>query len=246
MACYVIADLHLSAARPQLLQAFAAFVRSLHPEDILIVAGDLFDFYAGPDAKDTAQQQVQDIVRQAASRGIPCHFVPGNRDFLLRPELARTLGFASSQEHYVLPWPGCPDRHILITHGDVLCSNDTGYQRFRKICRCTLLQRLFLLLPEDRRRSIGRSIREKSRQQASFRRTDEHYGVVADTVHRLMQAQHCQLLIHGHIHYFASYKDSTGQEERLSLGAWDKCYSYVRIDDTGVQAVQKPLSDLLS
>src|SRR3546814_13595227 len=65
----------------------------------------------------------------------------GNRDFLLGTDYARRCGMR------LLPDPSVIDLYgstILLSHGDLLCSDDVAYQQFRRQVRAPEWQAAFL------------------------------------------------------------------------------------------------------
>lgn len=244
MAYYITADLHLSAATANLNRAFLAFIKSKQAGDKVIVAGDLFDFFVGIDKADPAQQTVRAAANWAQAHGVELAFIQGNRDFLLRRHEASSLGLHLLPDFYVIAGPF---GNVLIMHGDLLCSNDVNYQRFRRRCHLRCNQSLFMLLPLSLRRKIGAKIRGHS-QQANGTRGDERiYGPVLRTIDEVLTRHHCNHLVHGHIHHYAHFSNESAQaHSRLSLGCWGTHYSFVKLDATGLHLVQAPLSSLLT
>ena len=244
MACYIIADLHLSESSTELNLAFEAFVKRLRSGDKLFIAGDLFDFFVGIDLSDRAQLVVRRSIKEAKAAGVSVLFTPGNRDFLIRKSEAQYFGFELLPEFHVIK---APYGDVLLTHGDALCTNDLKYQKFKRRCRNPALQQLFLLLPLSLRRKIGRNIRAKSANAAYLRvRNQKLYGAVPATIEKLLSTFKCSNLVHGHFHIFERrYRECRSEKARLSLGAWGDTYSYVRMDGNGLAHVQKPLTDLI-
>ena len=177
MACYVIADLHLDVRRPELTQALRTFVASLKPQDELYIIGDLFNFFVGLDPDDSAQQAVAEIMGAARQNGVACYFIHGNRDFLITKREAWQLNLTLLPKLYYLERFG---QRLLLTHGDIFCSNDLKYQAYQRKVNNKLLQWLFRRLPLSRRRAIGAKIREQSAGSARYQ--SEISGVVTQTV----------------------------------------------------------------
>lgn len=245
MAQYIIADLHLSELRPEMLTAFSNFVsNTLTHNDSLIILGDLFDYWVGRDKDDKAQQAVRDTLGKArAERGIKTYFLRGNRDFLI--------------SHFDAAWLNMtllPDLHIiqtvsgatLLMHGDLLCTNDLKYQKFRKRSRSRLLRTLFLALPLTVRRRIARKARLKSQARMINRLDPKIYGVTTEGIRKYLAATKCSNIVHGHIHFFARYvHEVAGENTRLSLGKWGRTYSFVRTDLNGTALIEKRIDQLI-
>ncbi len=244
MAFYITADLHLSPAVPELTAAFMTFMQRMKSGDKVIIAGDLFDFFVGIDKQDSSQAAVKQAIALARQQGVSVLFMQGNRDFLLRAKEAAYFGMELLPDYHIIK---APYGDVLIVHGDVLCTNDIKYQRFRRRCRNPLFQHLFLLLPLSTRRKIAAKIRLKSKNAAYKRLNSKIYGPVPQTIEKLLNNFKCSNLIHGHLHIYHRYFGETPSEKsRLSLGYWGSAFSYVRMDGNGLAHVQKPLSILLN
>lgn len=241
MAIYITADLHLSPLTQDLNAAFKAFVDTLSHNDILILSGDLFDFYVGPDPSDSSQILVREILAAATRRGVKCYFQHGNRDFLLNKKEARALHLGLLPDLYVIQTPSGP---CLVLHGDSLCTNDTAYMKFKRMVEKPWLQWLFLHLPLTLRRKVALSIRKKSLE--AERADPKVYGVVRKTLAEVVKRYRVQNVVHGHIHLLGKYVNEVPDLNiRLSLGAWGSTFSYVRVDRNGIAIAQKPLDTLL-
>ena len=244
MAIYIISDLHLSAANYDLCVAFDNFIKSLSVNDRVVIAGDLFDFFVGIDENDIAQNSVRDTLKEASAKGTRCYYIRGNRDFLMSPDDASYFSMLLLDDFENIP---TPNGNFLITHGDLLCSNDTGYLRFRKICKMGWLQSLFRALPLKLRLTIGRKIRNKSSADKSMRLlTDRIYEVTVPTVDQYLTEYGVSGIVHGHTHVYGRFEnESPVCAMRFSLGAWGSTYSYFRADKNGIAIVQKNIDLLL-
>lgn len=240
MATYVIADLHLSKRTPDTCAAFQKFVESLSHNDLLIISGDLFEFFVGRDPHDEVQQFVRKVLHDAQKRGIKCGFQRGNRDFLIRKSDASYFHFTLLPDFYVIQ---TVDGSCLVMHGDDLCTNDKEYMKFKRRVRQPCFRWFFMAMPLSWRKKTARKMRAKSRKQV--RRDENIYGVVTDTVKEYAQKYEAKILIHGHFHAFGKhFGEAPGLKSRLALGAWAGAFSYARIDRNGIAFVQKN-SDLL-
>ncbi|WMC11585.1 UDP-2,3-diacylglucosamine diphosphatase [Oceanimonas pelagia] len=231
-----IADLHLSAGRPDITAAFLHFMEHEAPEaDALYVLGDLFEFWIGDDEPSTLNRQVAAAFRICREGGTPVYYIHGNRDFMLGRRFAAEAGMTLLPEHKVIDLYGEP---ALIMHGDTLCTDDAGYQRFRRITRLGWLQWLFLRLPLQKRLKIADGIRgrsARSKQEKSVTIMDVNQA----EVERQMRRAGVRRLIHGHTHRPAVHDfELDGRPvQRLVLGDWYTQGSVLRIgpDNTELQ-----------
>lgn len=252
MALYVIADLHLQEQSPELLQAFHNFVSCLNNDDELYIIGDLFNVYVGLDPEDKAQDLVRTTLNKASSRGVQCFFIHGNRDFLMNTKEAQYFGLQLLPDVTYIS----AGHHIglLLTHGDLLCTNDQAYQAYRRKVSNRLLQWLFRRLPLKKRRQIGHNIRAQSKDAESRYRDPAIYGIAREALERYCkdykdQGKPISFIVHGHIHEFSSFHNEvTGLTTRFVLGAWGSHYSYFKLDrESGVCALkEEPIESLLS
>lgn len=190
-------DLHLSPERPETMALFRHFLATRAKRaSQLYILGDLFDAWIGDDDDLPPYQRIRQALRALTRGGTGCTLLPGNRDFLLGKAFCRATGCR------LLPDPSLLIDHgqrILLMHGDLLCTDDLAYQRFRRRVRNPLLKRLFLWKSLEKRRAIARDYRRKSAQATAQKRPqvmDVNQTAVQAYLARF-QATH---LIHGHIH----------------------------------------------
>ena len=183
-----IADLHLSDSTPELNRLFIQALDDWQGRvDALYILGDLFEAWLGDDAADGAALAAAARLK-AFSAETPVYFICGNRDFLVGRRYAERAGFTILPEQYAVSLYG---KRYLLSHGDEMCTADTGYQRFRRLMRCPIVQKLLLSLPLALRRKIAAKMRQKSRQIQNRR----GYVQAAFAAH-----PGCSALIHGHTH----------------------------------------------
>ncbi|MFH7564243.1 UDP-2,3-diacylglucosamine diphosphatase [Oceanimonas smirnovii] len=220
-----IADLHLSPGRPDITAAFLAFMETeASKADALYVLGDLFEFWVGDDEPSELNRQVAAAFRACRA---PVYYIHGNRDFMIGRRFAAEANITLLPEHKVIDLYGTP---TLIMHGDTLCIDDVGYQRYRRITRLRWLQWLFLRLPLTKRLGIADGIRGKSaesKQDKSITIMDVNQG----EVERQMRKAGVQRLIHGHTHRPAIHDlELDGRPaRRIVLGDWYTQGSVLRV-----------------
>ena len=126
---YFIADLHLSADRPDITECLLNFLsRDAKQADALYVLGDLFEVWIGDDDITPFNTAIAAAFHEV-SQHCPVYFMHGNRDFAIREAWLKKAGMSLLKEQTVVDLYGTP---TLLTHGDELCTRDVAYQKFRK------------------------------------------------------------------------------------------------------------------
>ena len=209
-----ISDLHLAADMPRTFAAWAGYMECTRADAVFIL-GDLFEVWAGDDARDDAfERRCVDVLARAAQRSA-IGFMAGNRDFLVGPSMLEACGLFALPDPTVLVAFG---ERVLLTHGDALCLSDVTYQQFRSQVRSAAWQADFLARPLDERRALARRLRDGSeqrkRQMAAWPDIDP-----AATL-RWMDAAGAPTLVHGHTHRPASGPIAPGRVRHV-LSDWD-------------------------
>lgn len=238
-----ISDLHLCENRPDTTRLFQHFVKHSAPHaEALYILGDLFEYWAGDDDLSTAfHLEVTRALQMLSNQGTRVHIMHGNRDFLMNDELAKACNATLLADPTLLDLYGTP---TLLTHGDVLCTDDTDYQNFRRLVRDTTWQQQFLALPLAQRKAQIEQLREKStreKQQKSMSIMD----VNLQSVHELLRAHHYPRIIHGHTHRPAHHLHHIDDHtcDRWVLGDWDKHANALRCDARGVTWETIPINN---
>jgi len=211
-----ISDLHLQADAPATLEAWRGYLQG-SSADAIFILGDLFEVWVGDDAATQPgfEAQCAQILHEAAQRR-PLFLLHGNRDFLLGDAFARQTGVHLLSDPTVLDFLG---ERWLLSHGDVLCLDDTEYLRFREQVRSRDWQRAFLAQPLDERRAFARS----ARAQSQARRHDPATpwaDVDAPAARGWLQRAQARTLIHGHTHRPGEHELGQGLR-RIVLSDWD-------------------------
>ncbi len=229
-----ISDLHLCESRPLITQAFVHFLNtSATHAQALYILGDLFEYWAGDDAIAAGKHQaVIAALRHLGTQGVRVYLMHGNRDFLIGD------GFAKATDTTLLPDPSLITLYgkpVLLSHGDVLCTDDLAYQQFRREVRSDAWKTLFLSQTLEKRIAYIEELREKS-EQAKSSKSIQIMDVNQDAVaHLLTQTHFPPLFIHGHTHRPSKHvHDTQGHaSERWVLGDWYEQGSYLRLDSNG-------------
>ncbi|WP_140909075.1 UDP-2,3-diacylglucosamine diphosphatase [Cognatiluteimonas lumbrici] len=229
MTTLFISDLHLDPERPAITELFARFVGGEAREaDALYILGDLFEAWVGDDDPSETGRLVAETLHALSDSGVPVHFMRGNRDFLLGGEYARRAGMTILPDPAVVVLYGKP---TLLTHGDLLCTDDLAYQQFRAQTREPAWQDRFLAQPLEARLAFAQQARAASQaHQGGLKAqgtmeaiTDASPAAVAETFARYG----IDRMIHGHTHRPAVHETDGGT--RIVLGDWYEQGSVLRV-----------------
>jgi len=239
VATLFIADLHLSTEEPAIT---AGFLRLLEGEartaEALYILGDLFEAWIGDDDPNPLHAAIAAAIRALVESGVPCYFIHGNRDFLIGKRFARQSGMMLLPAEKVLTLYG---ERVLIMHGDTLCTDDVGYQRFRAKVQQRWLQTLFLSLPLFIRQRIAAKMRAGSKA-SNQTKSDAIMDVNQQAVSEVMRQHHVRHLIHGHTHRPAIHdlQIEGHPARRYVLGAWHQEGSMIKASENGIELLFFP------
>jgi UDP-2,3-diacylglucosamine hydrolase len=242
MSTLFISDLHLDQARPRITALFEDYLAGdeARHADAVYILGDLVEAWIGDDDDDELPARIAAATRALADSGVPVHFMAGNRDFLLGPAFAERAGFDRLDDGVVHDLYGTP---TLLMHGDLLCTDDTVYQKVRREVRTPQWAEQVLAMPLEARRAFAARSRADSRAHTST--ADETItDVNQEAVEAAMRAAGVRRLIHGHTHRPAIHgltlDGATAQ--RIVLGDWYEQGSVLRVDPAGIDLRGLPVA----
>jgi UDP-2,3-diacylglucosamine hydrolase len=227
-----ISDLHLTATRPEISRRFLRFLDSRGMDaERLYILGDLFDAYVGDDDNSWPNRDIKAALRRAADSGTQIYFQHGNRDFLVGERFCAETGAALLGDYAVIDLYGIP---TLLTHGDLLCTDDVQYQTARVRVRADAWKQNALSRPLWMRRLYARWYRFRSGLDKRGK-THDIMDVNPETVVEAMRRHGVSRLIHGHTHRPAVHElDIGGQTcQRFVLPEWDGGEWVLRWDEEG-------------
>lgn len=218
MALYFVSDMHLDDEKPGLQQAFFAFLDREKTEiQALYLLGDLFEYWIGDDHLSPQTANFIRRIRALTDAGIPCYVQQGNRDFLLGKRFIALTGMTLLPETHRLL---LGDRHIVMCHGDQLCTDDLQYQRSRVWLRRRWVKAILRNLPRLLRLRIANRARKYS-QGYNQHQQPNILDVTDSAVVALLDQTHANTLIHGHTHRPAHHILPDGRE-RIVMGSWSE------------------------
>ena len=219
MATLFVSDVHLSARRPEIVDAFEAFLDGqARRADALYVLGDLFDEWLGDDDDRAPHPRITRALARLSDGGVPVSIMRGNHDFLLGSDFERLSRCPLIPDPSVVQVAGS---RVLLMHGDLLCTRDTDYQAFRKMTRDPEIQREFLSLPLADRAEKAAALRGQSREAMRLK-PEDIMDVTPEAVADAMRRHEVSHFVHGHTHRPAvhSLEVAGASAARIVLGDW--------------------------
>jgi UDP-2,3-diacylglucosamine hydrolase len=198
MQTLFISDLHLSPARPQKLDLFKRLLRGRARDAAgLYILGDLFDnFWVGNDDKTPPNPDILEELLNFSENNKNLFIIRGNRDLMLDTTFKNVAGCTLLSDLYVVELDG---EKVLLSHGDIFCSKDISYQRYRRFMETGFTRNVFPRLPYSLRIKLSHGLRPLIRK-SSIKKAKEIIDVDQATVEQSMIDNDAQHLIHGHTH----------------------------------------------
>lgn len=220
MTTLFVSDLHLSPERPDVTLAFCDFLEhDAARADALFILGDLFEVWIGDDDPTEPAATVMQSLAALGKHKTRLFVQHGNRDFLLGRRFARATGATLLPDRQVVDIYGT---HVLLMHGDRLCTDDVDYQRFRRRVRNPLYKWVLAHLPMTKRLAIATAWRAKS-SAANANKPEQIMDVSQIEVEQILRDYKVRTLVHGHTHRPGRHEFEIDGEsaERIVLGDWN-------------------------
>lgn len=219
MATLFVSDLHLTNEPSPLREGFLRFLEGpARDAQAVYLLGDIFEYWIGDDVGLHAYPAEIEALRALTDAGVAAYFMHGNRDFLVGRRFAEATGIELLHDPSMVRLDG---RSVLLSHGDLWCTDDRGYQRWRRFSRNRIAQRLFMLLPRARREGIAGGVRNQS-ASAKRNKAESIMDVNAAAIDRAFREHAVNCIVHGHTHRPNDHRLSVdGREvERIVLADW--------------------------
>ncbi len=237
---YFIADLHLCENRPDISACFLRFLKNDAPlAEKLYILGDLFEAWVGDDDDSAYLKTIANALSNLAKSGTKIYYIHGNRDFLLGKKYAKQASMELLPEVDTIDLYG---KHVVIMHGDTLCTRDLAYQAFRKKSRSWWWQTLVKSLPLFIRKKMAANYRERS-AAATAMKSQDIMDVTNEEVSHCLEKYQSQLLIHGHTHRPAIHKLKVNGKtaQRIVLGDWYEQGAWLKVTPDSIELLNQPL-----
>lgn len=214
-----ISDLHLCEERPQAQALFKEFLQAHAGRcDALYILGDLFEAWVGDDDDSAATRDVVEALATFSAAGTPLYVMHGNRDFMLSGDFAGQSGAELIDDPLRVELYGKP---VLLSHGDIWCTDDTEYQQFRAMSRQPAWQAGMMSKPLAERQAIAQGMRAQSiasKSNAPAAIMDVNQEAIAQA----FREHGVDCIIHGHTHRPAVHElELDGRAvQRIVLAEW--------------------------
>tara|TARA_Y100000992_G_C21223323_1_gene471609 strand:+ start:497 stop:1219 length:723 start_codon:yes stop_codon:yes gene_type:complete len=218
MTTLFVSDLHLDNTRPEVVNYFLNYLKSLSTDiDSLYILGDFVEYWVGDDDPAEGLTELFEEIKNR-SRIHDIYFMHGNRDFMISESFCEKLGMKLIPDPSIVSLYG---KKILLMHGDTLCTDDHEYQDFRKLVRSDLWQQEALKKTVDERIILAKELRQKSLKETGAKK-EIIMDVNENEVDKTFLKYDVRLIIHGHTHRPNIHTSKLKGEEckRIVLGDW--------------------------
>ena len=223
---YFISDIHLDSNNKEVTNKFINFIleKSSDMKELYIL-GDLFEFWIDDKYDINQNNIIISTLNNLSKNGTKVFLTHGNRDFLIGKKFTKITNIKILPENYIL---NLGNTRVLITHGDLLCTDDVDYQKFRKFIRNKITLRVFNLLNNNVKTKVASYLRSKSKKITS-QKPDNIMDVNYNTVLSFYKKFKTNIIIHGHTHRKNIHETNNGGENyiRYVLGDWHNAPSYI-------------------
>lgn len=228
---YIISDVHLVSDCDVIMEKMIDWLNQYgSTADAIYIIGDLFDYWIGDRCIQRYPLFFKALFEQ--TRRCPIYFMPGNRDFLLSKSLLSQYGVVKIADPTTIQHG---TQNYLLTHGDLLCSDDIAYQWLRFFLQNRITIALFNFLPYVIKRYITESLRSQSRQITLSKSALTMSANEATTL-ALANKYQVSNLIHGHVHCLEQKKiDTSDSTQVFVLDSWEHQVNHCVISSQGIK-----------
>ena len=213
--CYVISEIHLGHAPPDVERSLLAFLRALPGRaGSLLINGDLFEFwFEWRTVVPRSGVRVLAALMDLRDAGVPVMLIAGNHD-CWGGDILRDAGV----DFRTGPWEGAlAGWHARVDHGDGLrAEEDRGYRALRRLLRNSVAIRAYRLLHPDLATRLAMGSSQTSR---NYQPRDGGLGLREVAAEALRARADLEVLVYGHSHVAALERTASGNVY-ANAGSW--------------------------
>ena len=219
MTTLFISDIHISDDYPEINNQFLNFVNNVHQDiNTIYILGDLFEYWLGDDDPNPTFKEIGEALKKLSKKNISVFFMHGNRDFLIGNNFEERSKIQIIEDPSVIELYG---ERILISHGDIFCTDDKDYQLFRKQTRDPLWQNKILKKSLEYRKKFALDARASSSKHIQSNNEFIMDAQEAEII-KTFKKYNLTTIIHGHTHRPAIHNSILNGKRcrRIVLGDW--------------------------
>jgi UDP-2,3-diacylglucosamine hydrolase len=222
MRALFLSDAHLRKPSDMNYQALLAFLEEQYGKtDILVLLGDIFEFWIGKAAVSDDHAPLIEILDRFHRQGTKLVYVEGNHDFHLGPVFTEQLHCQVFPDGGSIELDG---KKVYLAHGDLANPNDVLYRQIRKLFRSNLTRYLIRTLPRRMLVAIADWASHVSSKNAGNRNNRWPAKEILQPYAKTILSLGYQVIITGHYHL--PFHEKLGDGEHIALGDWITQYSY--------------------
>ena len=229
----VLSDLHLSEKTENKLKILSHILLTQHASvSAIYLLGDVMDCWLGGHQCPTWLKPLAQTLNVLKEAGSPVYLMTGNHDFLISKRLCASLHVTALPDPTVIT---LDNQRILLTHGDILCTEDHAYQKMRRILQSSAFKILFPKLPMCIKQNFAKKLNDSSR--LANQKPNKNAQPVIGSCFKLCADHQADGLIHGHTHVpkWDQLRHACWPNQilpRLITAAWDDDIGYFDIIHT--------------
>lgn len=227
MKIVFIADAHLKGLGDPNQKDLVRFLKELRKIDILVVLGDLFDFWAGSNKVAFSEYApILECFSSLRKRGTGLIYLEGNHDFRMGRFFSETLGGGVYPDRHEMVIEG---KKVLLSHGDTI-SMTKGYALWRGFLRSPLFTLVLLAAPHEFVWKVAKSLSGKSREYNGTS-TEVEDGLVEFAKRRIGDGFDAVVLAHSHTPGISKHEWLGRAGIYANPGSWAGQRSYLVYED---------------
>mgnify|MGYP001208570986 CR=1 FL=1 len=237
MTTVFLSDIHVSDDHPEISEHLKEFLlEEASKTNIIYILGDLFEYWLGDDDPNPSFNEIKNLLKRLSDKNISIFFIHGNRDFLIGESFAEVTGCQILHDPHVIDLFG---KKVLISHGDIFCTDDKEYQLFRNQTRDPAWKESILSKSLCFREEFAKQARLESSKHTSSKK-NEIMDVNKDEILKMYEKYNVDIIIHGHTHRPAIHDIfyNGRSYQRIVLGDWYEQGSILKCNQTGFDLIQ--------